>query len=196
VRGDEQEGTSVYKPAEGLLVTNHTQGTSVLMPEWSFESTANQEEILVFCTSRVFSAELWNRLNAVACVEILNIARFCARIEHALQPEQIKLFGRSVTYYQATEAPNPRWALPDLIATSKLDCFSWQHEYRFVLATSSALEFEKTQLRLVRRRSREQRDSSLHAKTLVKARSMRDICRLHTHLTFQSEANQACMIGR
>jgi len=30
IRGDEHEGTSVYKPPEGLLVTNYTRGTSVL----------------------------------------------------------------------------------------------------------------------------------------------------------------------
>jgi len=164
IRGDEHEGTSVYKPPEGLLVTNYARGTRFLMPGWSFESTADQEAILIFCTSRVFSPELWSRFKAVACVEILNIARFCARIREAL-PDETSFLGRRVMYYRAIES-GPRWALPDDIATSKLDDYAWQQEYRFVLATPSALEFEKTELRLVRRTSRAVRGLSPHAKRL------------------------------
>ena len=91
-----------------------------------------------------------------------------------------------VTYYQATEAPNPRWALPNEIATSKLDTYAWQQEYRFVLATETALEFEKAELRLVHRVSRDQRNSTPHAKRLLKIRSLHDICVLHTCAGSQS----------
>ncbi len=176
-RGDELEGTSVYKPAAGLPVTNQNTGTHSVLPGWSFESTANLEEILVFCTSRVLSSELWKRFKAVACVEILNIARFCVRIEDAREANIF--YARQVMYYPPTEAPNPRWALPDIIATSKLDEYAWQQEYRFVLTTPSALEFEKAKMQLVRRVSKDPPDSSPHAKKLLKIRNLEDICRLH-----------------
>lgn len=176
-RGDELEGTSVYKPTEGLLITNQTQRTQSVLHGWSFESTANLEEILVFCTSRVLSPELWKRFKAAACVEILNTARFCARIEEAREANTF--YARPVTYYPPTEAPNPRWALPDVIATSKRDEFAWQREYRFVLATPSALEFEKAKMQLIRRVSKDPPNSSPHTKKLLKIRNMEDICRLH-----------------
>jgi len=179
-RGDELEGTSVYKPAEGLQITNQTQGTSFVMPGWSFESTANLEDILVFCASRALSPELWKRFDAAACVEILNVARFCARLEQVVRPEGSNFFAKRVMYYDATEPPNPRWALPDVIAISKRDDYSWQQEYRFVVAAPGALEFEKTKMQLVRRVSRDAtQDSPAHTKRLIRTRDLHEICRLH-----------------
>lgn len=57
VRGDEFEGTKLYSPPQGLEITNvTTQEKSVLAQ--SFESTANEDDIFVFCLSNVFSAGL------------------------------------------------------------------------------------------------------------------------------------------
>ena len=33
VRGDEKEGTAVYRPKEGLVITNHTQGTTFTLSD-------------------------------------------------------------------------------------------------------------------------------------------------------------------
>src|SRR5437763_456736 len=53
--------------------------------------------------------------------------------------------GQSVEYYGETYNCTPRWALPDVIAASKLKTFSWQNEYRLVFSLTDALNFENAQ---------------------------------------------------
>ena len=124
VRRDRNEGTAVFRPEGGLIGYNHTQGKSFVLPHHSFESSANQEEIFVFCTSRSLSEELRIKFEAAVCVEILRIGAFCHRIKAAL-PSSATFSAGCVQYYKETEGGSPRWALPDMIATSKLDDYSW-----------------------------------------------------------------------
>jgi hypothetical protein len=65
VRGDQYEGTSVYKPNRGLAINNLTQASTSTIP-YSFESSAKVEEIFVFCLSATVNPELWERFAAVA----------------------------------------------------------------------------------------------------------------------------------
>ncbi len=118
VRGDQNEGTSIYQPVGGLVGFNHTQGKPFVLPNYSFNTTAKQDEIFVFCASRIFSEELGNRFQAAACIEVPTRI-FCHRVKAAL-PSSASFFARRVDYYKVTEEPKERWALPDLIATSKL----------------------------------------------------------------------------
>src|SRR5882762_3730947 len=71
VRKDKKEGTAVFRPSDGLIINDQTQGRTFTLPGFAFESTANQEEILVFCASRSLTDELRRRFEAVVCVEIL-----------------------------------------------------------------------------------------------------------------------------
>ncbi len=178
VREDKNEGNSVYRPEGGLLITNHTQGKTFTMPGFGFESTANQEEILVFCVSRSLTDELRKRFKAVACVEILKIQTLCERIQRALPPHATFRAGR-VDYYDPSEPPNPRWALPDRIAMSKFKSYAWQSEFRIVFCLTDALGFEKGGLRLVKGDPREEPKPAEHHSHNLKTRSLRDICRLH-----------------
>ena len=97
VRKDKGEGNSIYKPAEGLLVTNQTQGKTLTLPGYAFEATANQEEIFVFCTSRSLNDELRKRFEATVCVEILKIPTFCERVRRALPVRRTGMQERSNT---------------------------------------------------------------------------------------------------
>ena len=185
VRGDRNEGTAIYRPEEGLIVTNHTQGTTTTLP-YSFQSGANQQEIFVYCLSRSLSDELRKEFEAVACVEILNTERFCTIIEASLPPEAKfpESLGRSrighrVEYYKKTEGGNRRWALPDVIAISKLDTYSQQDEYRLVFSLTDALGFEKVATRLVRNDAIVAPQPAEHRYYDLRTRSLRDICRLH-----------------
>lgn len=178
VRKDRNEGTAVFRPADGLIVNNQTQGKTFHLPGYAFESTANQEEIFVFCTSRSHSDELRKRFEAIAYVEISKISTFCERIRKALPTTATFRAGR-VEYYDQAEGANPRWALPDLIATSKLKSYEWQDEFRLVFCFTDALGFEKGALRLVKGDIREAPKPAEHHEYLVKAPSLRDICRLH-----------------
>jgi hypothetical protein len=178
IRGDQNEGTAIFRPEGGLIVNNKTQGKTFTLPGHSFKSTAKQEEIFVFCASRSLTDELREKFGAVVCVEIMKIKTLCERIKAALPPKST-FRGQRVEYYQETEGNSPRWALPDKIATSKLDCYAWQQEYRLLFCLTDALDFEKVNLHLVQDNAREAPKPAEHPKYPVKARSLRDICRLH-----------------
>jgi hypothetical protein len=148
------------------------------MPGYAFESTANQEEIFAFCASRCLSDRLREEFNAAVCVEITKIQSFCTRVKSAL-PANATFYARRVEYYQPVDECNPRWALPDLIATSKLESYAWQQEVRLIFSLTGALDFEKISARLVRGETKETAKPSEHHSYVVQARSLRDICRLH-----------------
>ena len=153
---------------------------------YSFESGANQEEIFVYCLSRTLGDELRKGFKAVVCVEILSIERFCSTVEAALPPEAAfpeslgrRRIGHRVEYYKENEGGNRRWALPDVIAISKLDSYSWQDEYRLVFSLTDALGFEKVATRLVRNDAKVTPQSAEHRHCDVKTQSLRDFCRVH-----------------
>jgi len=60
----------LYRPAEELAVTNQTQGKTLTLPGWTFESEVKGGEIFVFCLSRSLNGALRDKFGAVACVEI------------------------------------------------------------------------------------------------------------------------------
>jgi hypothetical protein len=185
VRGDSGEGKSVFRPEGGLVGYNHTQQRSFVLPNHAFVSNAKAEQIFVFCLSGLFSPELWQTFNAAACVEVLNIAAFCNRIEAALpqsasfpgRPQHTRI-GRWITYYQQADATSPRWALPDEIATSKLDAYRWQNEFRLVFSLTDALGFEKVSVQLVAEDAPSAPAVVQHERHLVEAHAFHDICRL------------------
>ncbi len=177
VRGDRNEGTAIFRPAGGLVVTNHTQGKTFTLPNHAFRSTAAQEEIFVFCASRSLTEELRERFTAAVCVEILNIKALCTRVQEALPPTAT-FRGQRVEYYKETEGGSPRWALPDMIATSKLDSYAWQDEYRFVFCLTDALGFENAAYSLAPDSVGGDPRPAEHHEYRVRARSLRDICRL------------------
>jgi hypothetical protein len=178
VRGDQKEGTSVFRPEGGLIITNYTQGTTFTMPDSAFEAIANQEEIFVYCVSRSLTDELCKEFESVVCVEILKTPTLCERIKRALPANATFRAGR-VEYYHQKDAPNPRWALPDQIALSKFENYKWQDEFRFLFCLTDALGFEKGAHRLLTGEAREAPKPAEHHEYLVKTRSLRDICRLH-----------------
>jgi hypothetical protein len=142
----------------------------------------------VFCLSRSFTNGLRENFGAVVCIEIHDTRAFCGRIEAALPPEATfpgspdrPRIGRRVDYYQETESSNPRWALPDKIATSKFNAYAWQDEFRLVFCLADALEFEKVELRIVQNNCREVPKDTVHQFRLVKAGSLRDISELYRY---------------
>jgi hypothetical protein len=177
VRRDQNEGTAIYCPEEGLIVSNLTQGKQFVLQHHSFESRARQQEIFVFCASTLLSEELRKRFDAIVCVEICRIGAFCDRVKAAL-PLQAKFFGRRVEYYHQAEGGTPRWALPEVIATSKLENYSWQSEYRFVFSLTDALDFEKVEIQLTPEGNQKVANLSDHHEYLVKTSDLHDICRL------------------
>ena len=185
VRGDKNEGRLIFRPDEGLVVTNHTQGWTRTLP-WSFNATANPDEIFVFCLSRSFTQALRQRFKAVACAEIVDIKSFCDRVERSL-PHGAKLPGRpdrehigqAVNYYEESDNCNPTWACPDMIAALKHKTFAWQDEYRLIFSITDALNFESARYSLVRNGASEQFKSTQSQHYDLDVGSLRDLCVLH-----------------
>ena len=186
VRGDANEGTGLFQPDSGLQVTNKTQGTSFTSPSHAFRSTARCDEIFVFCVSRVFSAALWDEFGSVMCVEITDIPTFCRSVASRLpanprfpgRPGRERI-GQRVAYYDASDAPDTRWALPNRIALSKLAEFAHQEEFRLVFSTTGALAFENVALRLKPAGAPPAPPASHHTSCDVDVGSLRNICRIH-----------------
>jgi hypothetical protein len=160
-----------------LEIQNQTQGTDFVLP-MAFESNVKASEIFVYCLSQTFSDSIVKEFGAVACVEITQIGALCSRIKSAL-PAKATFKAGKVDYYPQIQGGNPRWALPDNIGTSKLDCWASRDEYRFVFSLTGALDFEKVGLRLVERKNRPAPKPEGHSKYLLETRSLADICVLH-----------------
>lgn len=180
VRSDQNEGAARFRPTGGPIINNLTQGTTFTLPGHAFELVARQDEIFVYCASKSLSDERCEKFGAVACVEVREIKTFCERIKAAL-PASAMFYGRRVDYYADTEEGNPRWALPENIATSKLNTYAWQDEYRLVFSLTNALAFENVNPRLVADDAPRLPKQSDHPKYLVAARSLGDICQLHEY---------------
>jgi hypothetical protein len=184
VREDANEGTALYRRPGGLVGNNQTEDWPFHLPRHGLESTAKQDEIFVYCMSRSLTQNLWDRFGARACVEILDIAAFCGRISAALPREATfpgrpgrPRIGRRVDYYRETDDCNSRWALPDVMATSKFDDYAWQDEFRLVFSLTDALAFENVKLHLVQERARTRNHSEHHVFDVTVPRGLGDICR-------------------
>jgi hypothetical protein len=177
VIGDEFESTRIFRPVDGLHVNIQTQGTSgqLLM---AFESSARAGEIYIFCLSLSFTDELSKEFRAVACVEILSPLKFIQRWLAKL-PEGATHFAKKVDYYRQEDLPSNVWLQPHLIATTKLDHFAYQQEYRLGFCTTNALEFNEAKQELRDRKERPiPRPEEHHNKTLDLG-GLTDICKLH-----------------
>jgi hypothetical protein len=124
VVGDEYEGTRLYRPLNGLEITNLTQRTQGNL-QLGAEFITKAHEIFVYCVSMSFNDALKNEFDAKACVEICDPLKFIQRWQRALPPEALVTSGavgdyqkyvcRMVRYYHGHDLPGNVWAIPDLI---------------------------------------------------------------------------------
>lgn len=182
VRGDEFEGTKLFRPQQGLEVTLTSTNEKILLPH-SFESAANEDDIFVFCLSTVLSAELAAQFKVGACVEIVNPAKFISEVRAALlrRPsikDKTLVYGE-VKYYTADEPPIVDWALPERIVMSKLACYSQQREYRIAFAVNGAFKVENTRVRLIAPGERRPQRTAAHPERFLKLGSLSKVCKVH-----------------
>ena len=182
VRSDEFEGTRLHRPNDGLKVTKVATGEVVSLPH-SFESTAREDDIFVYCLSTTHSAALAEKFNADTCVEIHEPVAFIARIRSALavRPsiKNKRLEYGPVKYYAPHDPPIVDWALPERIALSKPSAFAWQGEYRIAFAINGAFNVENVQVRLVSPGERRKPRSTDHPQRLFTLGSMAKLCTIH-----------------
>jgi hypothetical protein len=182
VRGDEFEGTKLYRPTNGLEVTLVATQEKIVLPH-SFESSAHEDDIFVFCLSTIHSQDLAAQFKTNVCVEIRNPALFISKIRGALSRRpSIKnkmIVHGEVKYYEPHEPPIVDWALPERIAMSKLEPFRPQQEYRIAFSVNGAFEVENTRLRLVAPGARRTKRVTTYPERRFKLGSIAKICRVH-----------------
>lgn len=143
VRGDRHEGRRLYSPKNGLEINNLTSGEIIGLP-WSFESSAQDREIFVFCFSLEHSAALSREFEADVCVEIHNPIALLAKVRAALMlrrwVKNARLLHGRVDYYLPSEPPFAEWAVPERMVLNKTENFAAQREYRFAFARGDALQ--------------------------------------------------------
>lgn len=181
VRGDEFEGTRLHRPQNGLEITLTATQEKIVLPH-SFESTASEDDIFVFCLSTVLSTDLAAQFQASACVEILNSGRFIGGVRAALMRRpSIKnkmLIHGELKYYTPAQPPIIDWALPEKIVMSKLNTYASQQEYRIAFAVNDAFRVQNTRLRLVSGERGSPRASS-HPERLFKLGNISRLCKVH-----------------
>jgi hypothetical protein len=183
VRGDGNEGSIYTQPQTGLVIHNQTRGCPDVIPAGAFRANAKSDEIFVLCASNSITDELRDRFEAECCVEILKIFNLRALIQARL-PVGSTFMARAVSYYSKNDEIGIRWPFPDKITFEKIDCYSWQDEYRFALSITDALDFGKTlqQIQIPAPGSTELPKRMTVAEpreyNLV-TRSLQDICRIH-----------------
>jgi hypothetical protein len=184
VRSDELEGTRVHLPKEGLKLNLVETGQEVLLPNHRFESTANENDIFVFCLGTVFSESIAERFKAKYCVEICEPSRFICTLRGALArrpsiKDKLLVFD-SLKYYEPWHPPIIDWALPEKIAFSKPQSFSWQHEYRIAFSKNNAFGVENVRVNLAPLENRARFKSSEHPKLKLKAGKISGFCKVHS----------------
>lgn len=182
VRGDEFEGTKIYRPTNGLEVTLTATQEKIVLPH-SFESSAKEDDIFVFCLSTIYSPELAVQFQTNVCVEIINPALFISKVRDALlRRPSIKnkmLVTGEVKYYEPHEPPIVDWALPERIAMSKLTSFRTQHEYRIAFGINEAFAVENTRLQLVLPGTPRHKRNTTYPERQFKLGNISKICRVH-----------------
>ena len=183
VRADEYEGTLVHLPEGGLTLKRVPSGEEVPVP-YTFESTAKEEDIFIYCLSTELSEHIARRFNAEVCVEILEPIKFLARLRTSLRLRPRlragSLVHERVRYYEPHEPPIVDWALPEKISLRKPKSFAWQKEYRFAVPRGDAFRVENVELKLVPLGQRRQSRLVQHIPEILKLGNLSKICKVHT----------------
>ena len=193
VRADEYEGTLVHLPDDGLRVKLASSGQEVVIP-YTFESTAREDDIFVYCMCTELNADIAKRFKADVAVEIVEPVKFLSRMRSAIALRSRlrvkKLVHGEVKYYERHEPPIVDWALPERIAMRKPKSFEWQKEYRFAVPVGNAFGVEKVQVKLVPLGSRRTQRVQSYPSILLKLGNLSRVCRLHS---FQAKPTSHCI---
>lgn len=182
VRSDEFEGTRAHLPIDGLKVTMTGTGEVVSLP-YTFESTAREDDIFVYCLSTTHSKELADKFGTKICIEIhqprhlLGLIRSAIRRRPSIKNKHLE-FG-AVKYYAQHKPPIIDWALPEKIALSKPSSFRWQGEYRVAFAVNDAFKVGNVHTKLVLASERVKQASTYHPELMLKLGNLSKICTLH-----------------
>jgi hypothetical protein len=182
VRSDEYEGTLLHRPNEGLRIKLSGSGEEVTIP-YTFESSAREDAIFVYCMSTHLDNNIAKRFQAHIAVEITDPVKLIALMRNAMSLRSRlraeKLIYGEVKYYELHEPPIVDWALPERIAMRKRKSFEWQREYRFAVPLGDAFKVEQVQTQLVPLGVQRNQRAQSHPSICLRLGSLSKICRIH-----------------
>ena len=182
VRADPLEGTLAHRPENGLKLTMVNTGEVRPVP-YTFESSAREDDIFVYCVSYELSQDIARKFGTPVCVEIHEPIQFLHQLRTALglrarlQPNA--LVHGQVRYYELHEPPIVDWALPERIAMRKPSHFSWQREYRFAVPRGQAFAVENVAVKLVPFGAARPPRATDHPSLQLKLGNLSKICKVH-----------------
>lgn len=182
IRSDAFEGTLVHLPKDGLRLRVQATGQEVVVP-YTFEASAKEDDIFVYCLSTELSEKIAERFRAPVVVEIVEPVKFLAKLRAALRlrarVRAEQLVHDVVNYYEWHEPPIADWALPERISLRKPKYFDWQREYRFAVPRGDAFAVENVQVKLVPLGAPRPPRVVSHPSLQLRLGSLRRLCRVH-----------------
>lgn len=182
VRGDKYEGIKKYNGKDGLEINNLSTGNES-KENWTFKSKVDSENIFIFSTSTILSAELAKEFKNDICIEFTDIGMVINGIRKAVERRKSikpnKLMHGEINYYHESEEPGINWAFPNNITFSKLNCFARQKEYRFAFSKLSALEYGNTKQEIEMTPSNKEERVNPYPEHLLKIGNIRKYCVVH-----------------
>ena len=178
VRGDQNEGTHVYRPDQGLRLEK-VDGRKLPMLGSEFQSSVAKGHIYVFCMSTSRSEKLAAEFASLACVEVQNKRQFLERVRAALEAKGKMVFAGQLSYRSRSEPPAHRWALPEVICMTKSPNFKRQFEYRIAFAEPEVFAPENVEVRIVPQGHREGAMPAHIESLTIDVGRIRDICLVH-----------------
>lgn len=183
VRADPFEGTLAHRPQDDRLKATMVDTAEVRSVPYTFESTAREDDIFVYCMSSELSADMAGKFGTTVCVQIHKPVQFLHRLRTALslrpRIRATALVHGEVQYYELHEPPIVDWALPERIAMRKPKQFLWQSEYRFAVPRGDAFAVENVSVKLVPLGAERPPRANAHPSVSVKLGDLSKLCKVH-----------------
>ena len=145
-RGDPLEGHHRDNPDNDIEITVLSTGEKI-KGDYSFLNSTDAELIYVFCLSKTYSKELYEKFDSDACIEITDVEEFIRRvrikIKQLISVHKNGLLHNDVKYYAANQPAEFNIKEPKEIAFAKDEAFRNQDEYRLVFGTKKAFKLEQ-----------------------------------------------------
>lgn len=142
-RSDLLEGLHMDRPDNPITIETtdgriRWEGTAAIL------NSIDPQKVFVLCLSELFCDSLFEEFNADACIEIIDSCEFMRRCQSTIGKQirfaETGLLHNRVNYYAPNRAISHDVTNPRLIPFFKHEDYSYQNEYRLVVALKSGLK--------------------------------------------------------
>ncbi len=138
---DELEGIVTFRPDNGLEINNITRRQKFIDGRFFHTLYNHVDDIFVFCVSKTFSNDLFEKFSSVCCVEIKDEVQFIKRVRCEIKKlynrrviRNDKLLCSDICYRNMREPPLNLHSVPERTLFTKSDAFQTENEFRFLFS--------------------------------------------------------------